>query len=102
MCVVQYVAGQGAVPIVLTAQPGGVALAAYLRDLAAGKVGPASAVPSTAERWAALRCLPHACEKASQVLSLSLCCLGVLQLCRLLCTIVWMYMHISRHTRMIV
>jgi hypothetical protein len=50
---------------VLTAQPEGTQLAACLRKLATGK--DSSRVVTTAERWAAVRCLPHACKVASQV-----------------------------------
>lgn len=57
----QISAGQDAVPLLMTAQPGGVRLAAFLRGLATKDDSP------PAEAWAALRCLPHACEKPDQV-----------------------------------
>lgn len=56
----QRPASDAAVPLLLTARPGGVRLAAFLRQLAAGDDSPA------AERWAALRCLPHSCDKPEQ------------------------------------
>ena len=57
---VQYGASQDAVPLLLTAQPDGVRLGKFLRDLATKHDSP------PAELWAALRCLPHACHKPDQ------------------------------------
>lgn len=60
MSYAQYEASQNAVPLLFTAQPGGIRLAAFLRELATKDDSPPS------EAWAALRCLPHACEKPDQ------------------------------------
>ncbi len=57
---VQHSASQDAVPLLLTAQPDGVHLAAFLRELATKDDSP------PAELWAVLRCLPHACQKSDQ------------------------------------
>ena len=67
-CSVQHVAGSGAVPLLLTAQPGGVQLAARVLELAAG--GCAAKTGATAA-WAGLALLPHACQKPSQALAAS-------------------------------
>ncbi|BDA46529.1 probable small subunit processome component 20 homolog at N-terminal half [Coccomyxa sp. Obi] len=56
----EFGANQDAVPLLLTAQPDGVRLAVFLRDLATKGDSP------PAELWAALRCLPHACQKPDQ------------------------------------
>lgn len=56
----QYEASQNAVPLLFTAQPDGIRLAAFLRELATKDDSPPP------EAWAALRCLPHACEKPDQ------------------------------------
>ena len=61
MSYAQYEASQNAVPLLFTAQPDGIRLAAFLREVATKVDSPPP------EAWAALRCLPHACEKPDQV-----------------------------------
>ena len=62
----QHVVGSGAVPLLLTAQPGGVQLAARILELASGH-----ARSGAAATWAGLALLPHACQKPSQALAVS-------------------------------
>ncbi len=60
-CCSQAVVGQGAVPLLLSAAPGGVQLAAAALELPGSR--------DAGEAWAGLALLPHACAMPSQALA---------------------------------